>query len=287
MSSNKDDESKPEVLVTPREAEMMKGYHLTSDKDGNLMKVPSSHVKPSTAEAGSQVSISIEELCRIVQANNCSQMLASTPPSGLGNPGPLGLGGFALTTFTLSVFNTGVFLDPTLEGVVLPLALFYGGLAQFIAGLFEFKAPNTFGATAFCSYGAFWMSFAAYVEFVAPGLNASTAHQATGLFLFAWLIFTTYMFFASMRVSKVVCLLFFFLTITFLLLTIGALGVNAHCTKAGGWFGLITAFIAWYGSAAVSVNSTWGRTVMPVGVFSKEDSLLRSWTSFHRNKIIA
>ena len=120
---------------------------------------------------------------------------------GVGNPGPLGLGGFALTTFVLSVFNTGVIIDRQFIGVVLPLALFYGGLAQFIGGLWEFKASNTFGATAFCrfllqtgdadfnSYGAFWMSFAAYAQFIAPGFT-DRGYQPEGLFLFVWLIFT-------------------------------------------------------------------------------------------------
>jgi len=248
-----------------------------STSGNDLMK--HSIVKTPSQMAGSHVTITVEELCRIVNESNKGYAEPS-PPSGLGNPGPLGLGGFALTTFTLSVFNTKAFVDPSLEGEVLPLALFYGGLAQFIAGLFEYKAQaNTFGATAFCSYGAFWMSFAAYVQFIAPGLTPAVAYEATGLFLFAWLIFTTYMFFASMRVSKVVNILFFFLTITFLLLTIGAWKANLACTKAGGWFGILTAFIAWYGSAAVTINSTWGRTILPVGVFVKEESLLENWMS--------
>jgi len=266
-----------------RDAALMQQHQLRTDKYGNLVKVPSTSLKTIDDVAGTHVSITIEELCRIVSASNAS-LAPSAPPSGLGNPGPLGLGGFALTTFTLSVFNTKAFVDASLEAEVLPLALFYGGLAQFIAGLFEYKAPNTFGATAFCSYGAFWMSFAAYVKFIAPGLTAAVAYQATGLFLFAWLIFTTYMFFASMRVSKVVNILFFFLTITFLLLTIGAWTGSANCSKAGGWFGILTAFIAWYGSAAVTINSTWGRTVLPVGVFLKEESLIQSWTSFGANR---
>jgi len=223
------------------------------------------------------VTINMGELAEIVQRINGKEPARSAPPSGLGNPGPLGLGGFALTTFALSVFNTGAFLDPSLEAVVLPLALFYGGLAQLIAGLFEFKAPNTFGATAFCSYGSFWLSFAAYVKFVAPGLDAAIASKATGLFLFVWLIFTFYMFFASLKVSKVVTLVFFFLTITFLLLTIGAWTPNVHCSHAGGWFGIITALVAWYGSAAVVINSTWGRTMLPVGVYLPDETLVQSW----------
>ncbi|KAI8998014.1 GPR1/FUN34/yaaH family-domain-containing protein, partial [Gaertneriomyces semiglobifer] len=187
----------------------------------------------------------------------------------LGNPGPLGLGAFALTTFVLSAFNAGVFIDAKLEPVVLPLALFYGGLAQFAAGMWEFKTNNTFGATAFSSYGAFWMSFAGYVFFIVPAIEASAVaeklHQATGIFLFAWLLFTLYMNVAAWRVSKAVFWVFTWLSITFLLLSIGALAESSRCTKAGGWFGLITAFCAWYGSAAVVINSTYGHEVLPIG----------------------
>jgi len=225
------------------------------------------------------VTISVDDLAEIIRRSNSAPAPLPTilPPSALGNPGPLGLGAFALTTFCLSVFNTGVFINAELSGVVLPLALFYGGLAQLIAGIFEYKIPNTFGATAFISYGSFWLSYAALVEYVAPTLPAATAHQAVGLYLFVWTIFTVYMLFASLKTSRVVSAVFFFLSITFLLLTIGALGSSANCTKAGGWFGLITALFAWYGSAAVVINSTWERTVLPVGVYAKDKHLLEFW----------
>jgi len=191
------------------------------------------------------------------------------PPSGLGNPGPLGLGAFALTTFTLSVFNTGVFMDPAAGGVVLPLALFYGGIAQFAAGMWEYQTSNTFGATAFASYGAFWMSYAGYVWYIIPTFvaNGVDGSGPTGLFLLAWLIFTTYMTVAALHVSAVVAAVFMTLWPAFLFLTIGAFADNQNCTRAGGWFGLICAFCAWYGSAAVCINSTYGKVVLPVGLF--------------------
>ncbi|KAJ3016599.1 hypothetical protein HKX48_003941 [Thoreauomyces humboldtii] len=195
---------------------------------------------------------------------------APVPLSGLGNPGPLGLASFAMTTFVLSCFNTGVLISSGLEGVVLPLALFYGGISQFAAGMWEYKANNTFGATAFTSYGAFWMSFAAYVYFIVPGFataGRSDIAHATGLYLLGWTIFTVYMTVAAFRVSKVVFGVFAFLSMTFLLLTIGELANSTGCTHAGGWFGLATAAIAWYGSAAVVTNSTWGRVVMPIGAY--------------------
>jgi len=196
-----------------------------------------------------------------------NQILNPPPKSGLGNPGPLGLAGFALTTFCLSVFNTGILVHPSLEGVVLPLALFYGGIAQFIAGLFEYKVNNTFGATAFCSYGAFWCSFAGYVYLIAPTLDADIANQATGLFLFAWMVFTIYMTIGAYRVSWAVFAVFLPLSITFILLTAGAFANNEMASHAGGWFGIFTAGFAWYASAAVIINSTWGRPICPIGVY--------------------
>src|SRR5512135_428189 len=168
------------------------------------------------------------------------------------DPGPLGLAGFAMTTFVLSVFNANIIGDKKLEAVVLPLALFYGGIAQLLAGMWEFRKANTFGATAFASYGAFWLSFAAYVKFVLPGMPASTAHQATGLYLLAWL-----------RLTGVLVAVFTVLTITFALLTAGAFGQYPNVTKAGGITGLITAGLAWYASCAGLANETWKRTVLP------------------------
>src|SRR5690242_21785029 len=125
--------------------------------------------------------------------------VAAAAGAGIADPGPLGLAGFAATTFVLSLFNAKVIDNSALEAVVLPLALFYGGLVQLLAGMWEFRKANTFGATAFASFGAFWLSYAAYVKFVVPGLPASTEYKATGLFLLAWAIFTAYMTLASMR----------------------------------------------------------------------------------------
>jgi succinate-acetate transporter protein len=191
------------------------------------------------------------------------------PPTALGNPGPLGLGAFALTTFMLSVFNANSnLIDSRVEAVVLPVALFYGGIAQFAAGMWEYRINNTFGATAFTSYGCFWMSFAAYVYYIVPTLtsNGAKAYQATGLFLLSWLIFTFYMCIAAFRVSRVLFLLFVVLCITFILLIVGALVQKPVVTNVGGWFGIVTAFIAWYGSAGVMINTTWGRSMCPLGL---------------------
>ena len=193
------------------------------------------------------------------------QTAAADPTRGIADPGPLGLAAFALTTFVLSLFNAG-FAPEALEPVVLPLALFYGGIAQLLAGMWEFRKANTFGATAFTSYGTFWLAFAAYVEFVEPELEATgQTSTATGLFLIGWAVFTGYMLIASLRTTGALIAVFLFLFLTFLLLALGdLLGVDALGT-VGGIVGLVAALAAWYASAAVVTNATWGRTVLPVG----------------------
>lgn len=190
------------------------------------------------------------------------ETLVAASTGSIADPGPLGLAAFAMTTFVLSVFNANIVKSPDLVGVVLPLALFYGGGSQLLAGMWEFKKANTFGALAFTSYGAFWLAFAGYVKFVAPGLHTN-AYEATGLFLLGWTIFTTYMVVAAVRVSGAVLVVFVTLALTFLLLTIGTLGQNAGITHAGGYLGIVTALCAWYASFAGVTNATWGRTVLP------------------------
>lgn len=183
------------------------------------------------------------------------------PTASVADPGALGLAGFAMTTFVLSTFNAGL-LNESLEQVVLPLALFYGGLAQLLAGMWEFRRANAFAATAFSSFGAFWLAFAYYIAKVAPTLGPD-AYKATGLFLLAWTIFTAYMTVAALRTNGAVLAVFVTLTVTFLLLTIGAFAESTGIDKVGGWLGLITALCAWYASFATVTNATWKREVIP------------------------
>ncbi|MGA8218426.1 MAG: acetate uptake transporter, partial [Solirubrobacterales bacterium] len=128
-----------------------------------------------------------------------------------------------MTTFVLSMFNANIVSNAG-EPVVFGLALAYGGLAQLLAGMWEFRTGNTFGAVAFSSYGAFWISFWALVTFFAKDIPESHAGAAIGLYLWAWAIFTTYMFIASLRTTGAVALVFFLLAITFVLLGIGESG---------------------------------------------------------------
>ncbi len=190
-------------------------------------------------------------------------VVESSSAASIADPGPLGLAGFAMTTFMLSVFNANLIKSPGLELVVLPVALFYGGIAQLLAGMWEFRKNNTFGALAFTSYGAFWLSFAALVKYVAPALPAATAHEAVGLYLLAWTIFTAYMTIASVRTTGAILAIFVVLFFTFLFLTIGELNSNLTMSKVGGWLGIITAVLAWYTSFAGVTNATYKRVVLP------------------------
>lgn len=181
----------------------------------------------------------------------------------IADPGPLGLAAFALTTFVLSTFNAGI-LDTALEPVVLPLAVLYGGLTQLLAGMWEFRKNNTFGALAFSSYGAFWLSFAGYVLFIVPDLPEDSRHLATGVYLLAWTIFTLYMLIGTLRLNGLLVGVFTALSATFVLLTIGAFAQLPAVTHLGGYVGLLTALLAWYGSFAGVMNATAGRVVVPV-----------------------
>ena len=179
------------------------------------------------------------------------------------DPGPLGLAAFAMTTFVLSMFNSQL-VAPVGEPVVLGLALAYGGIAQLLAGMWEFRTGNTFGAVAFSSYGAFWISFWVLSHFYAAKIPEAHAGDAVGLYLWAWAIFTAYMFVASLRTTGAVALVFLLLTVTFVLLGAGNSGAHENVIKWGGYLGLATAAVAWYASFAVVTNSTFGRTVLPV-----------------------
>jgi succinate-acetate transporter protein len=181
------------------------------------------------------------------------------------DPGPLGLAAFALTTFVLSVINAQLVASSELP-VVLGLALAYGGIVQLVAGIWEFRTGNTFGAVAFCSFGGFWISFYFLAKEAVPALKANPAHldSALGLYLWAWAIFTTYMFVASLRTTGAVALVFFLLAATFILLGIGNSGSSLNVIKWGGYVGIATAIAAWYASFAAVVNSTFGRVIAPV-----------------------
>ena len=173
----------------------------------------------------------------------------------IANPAPLGLSAFALTTWVLSMYNVGAWVPS--EGpfqVVMGAALAYGGLVQLLAGMWEMRIGNTFGALAFSSYGGFWIGTAAlfidafgFLDYYAGG---DELNNALAIYWFAWTLFTLFMCIASHRTSIALFLLFFFLTITFLLLTIAQFLVSANVHIAAGAFGILTATIAWYAAFA-------------------------------------
>jgi uncharacterized protein len=181
------------------------------------------------------------------------------------NPAPLGLAGFGITTLVLSAMNANlVSFDKNLP-VVLGLAIAYGGLAQLLAGLWEFRTGNTFGAVAFTSYGAFWISFYFLVQVQLPEIaKGGDVGNALGLYLWAWGIFTGLMFLCSFKGPRAVSAVFFALAVTFILLGIGQSGASQNMIHAGGWAGLVTAALALYTATAQVMFSTYGRWVLPV-----------------------
>ncbi len=184
----------------------------------------------------------------------------SEQKSSIADPGPLGLAGFGITTLLLSLINAGI-LSAHAMGAVLPLALAYGGLCQLLAGMWEFKKGNTFGATAFTSYGAFWISFYLLVgNLSSMGKDAGTA---VGVYLLLWGVFTLYMFFGSFFTNKALFFVFLFLALTFFFL--GFENMGGSSTSVGGYLGLITGVLALYTSFAGVMNNTANRTILPVG----------------------
>src|SRR3954453_430050 len=187
------------------------------------------------------------------------------PGAHIADPAPLGLAAFALTTFILSAVNAG-WVPASVEPVVFGLALAYGGIGQFAAGMWEFAKGNTFGATAFTSYGAFWVSFWWLTGHSGVDkVPAGDAAKGVGLYLLAWGIFTAYMTGAASRVSGAVLAVFALLTATFLVLAWGEFATSSGIHKIGGYLGLLTALAAWYASFAGVSAFTFKRPLVPVG----------------------
>lgn len=184
-----------------------------------------------------------------------------------GNPAPLGLSAFALTTFVLSLVNVQA-RGVTTPNLVVGLAYGYGGLVQLLAGMWEFATGNTFGATALSSYGGFWISwaiiqtpsFAIIQSYDTPG----ELDNVLGFYLLGWFIFTFMMFLCTLRATLAFVILFGTLDLAFLFLSIGHLALSENCTKAGGYFGLLSAFTAWYCALAGILNTENSFFTLPV-----------------------
>ncbi len=181
----------------------------------------------------------------------------------IADPAPLGLAAFSVTLLVFSMFSAGL-LDSTGAPVVLGLALAYGGLAQLLAGMWEFRRGNTFGAATFGSYGAFWLSYWLLEQFFAGRIPGGERSSAIALFYISWAILTGLLWVASTRTTAVISLMLFLLTVTYLMIGIGDAGTHAELVKIGGWFGLATAATGLYAAFASVINSTFERTLLPL-----------------------
>jgi hypothetical protein len=205
-------------------------------------------------------------------------------PVTIADPAPLGLAAFGITTLVLSCINAG-WVGAVNEPIVLALAIPFGGGVQILAGMWAFRRGSTFAATAFSAYGAFWISFFLIVQYFAGAVVAGTAkalgpgattaqiaaaagdhlNVILGLYLFAWGVFTTYMFLASLAGPRAIQLVFFLLTLTFFALAIGKWNASESWTHIGGFLGVLTAVGALYTSFADVANANFKRSVLPTG----------------------
>jgi uncharacterized protein len=199
------------------------------------------------------------------EESSAAPTAAAAPLLAVADPAPLGLAAFALTTFLLSAANAGLMKSATGDAW-LGYAFAYGGLGQLLAGMWEFKNKNVFGATAFATYGGFWIGLGLWALLVAPG--AATPVAAThdlGWILLAFAIFNTYMLIWSSQLNMAVFTVFLTLELTEIVLFIGFLSNSTNIIKVGGYVGILTALAAWYASAAGVIAGMKGRPVLPVG----------------------
>eukprot|EP00249_Psilotum_nudum_P029017 c39129_g1_i1 orf=193-843(-) len=207
------------------------------------------------------------------EAENSSVQTSAAPLPSATNPTPLGFCAFGLTTFVLSCYNTGSFgvgkHDPI--NVVVGMALYYGGIGEILAGMWEFKVGNTFGGTVFTSYGAFWLSFAViYIPgfgILEPYLTTAPEafHSATAIYFLGWTIFTMMMLLCTLRTSISIIALFSWLSLTFLLLTMSRIHNQLVFSQIAGYTGIITAIISWYNSLAGLLTNQNSYFTLPVG----------------------
>ncbi len=183
------------------------------------------------------------------------------------NPAPLGLFGFGITTLMLSLVNANLINGADLFAVI-PVALAFGGIAQFFAGMWEFRTGNVFGAVAFTSYGAFWISFYVLVNItLAPIAKAGVpaVNSSLGAYLWVWSALTACLFVCTFASARAISVLFLLLLVTFILLAIGNSGGTSNIIHAGGYFGIATAVVALYTATAEVMKAQYGRWILPVG----------------------
>jgi len=180
------------------------------------------------------------------------------------NPAPLGLLGFGMTTILLNIHNAGIY---ELDSMIMGMGIFMGGIAQIFAGLQEWKKNNTFGATAFTAYGSFWLSLVALwlIPSTSFGAAYKSSETAIGWYLLLWGIFTLFMFIGTLRLSRLLQIVFLTLTVLFFLLSASVFTGNASLHTVAGYEGIVCGLSAFYGCVAQILNEVYGKKVMPVG----------------------
>ncbi|MBN2355939.1 acetate uptake transporter [candidate division KSB1 bacterium] len=177
------------------------------------------------------------------------------------NPAPLGLLGFGMTTVLLNLHNAGIY---PLGSMILAMGIFYGGMAQIIAGIMEWKKNNTFGATAFTSYGAFWLTLVGLLVLPKLGWADAATNSAMVAYLFMWGLFTLCMFIGTLKLNRALQFVFGSLTILFFLLAIGDATGSATVTRIAGIEGIICGLSAIYTAVAQILNEVYKKTVLPL-----------------------
>jgi succinate-acetate transporter protein len=188
--------------------------------------------------------------------------VAAASKEGIANPAPLGLCAFGMTTVLLNFHNAGLF---EMNSMILAMGIFYGGLAQVIAGVLEAKKNNTFGLTAFTSYGFFWLSLVALIVMPKMGWVAAPSENAMVAYLAVWGVFTLLLFFGTLKLSRALRFVFATLTVLFFLLALGDYTGNNAIKHFAGYEGIICGASAIYTGVAGLLNEQFGRTVLPVG----------------------
>lgn len=182
------------------------------------------------------------------------------------NPAPLGLMGFGMTTILLNIHNAGFF---PMDAMILGMGIFFGGMAQVIAGMMEFKKNNTFGTTAFTSYGFFWLALVALNVMPAVGLGSAPSSLSMAAFLFMWGLFTFFMFIATLRISKALQVVFGTLAILFFLLAAGNFTGSTAILTFAGYEGILCGFTAIYAAMGQVINESYGKEILPLGVIGE------------------
>jgi succinate-acetate transporter protein len=181
---------------------------------------------------------------------------------GIANPAPLGLCAFGMTTVLLNIHNAGFY---EMNSMILAMGIFYGGLAQVVAGIIEAKKDNTFGLTAFTSYGFFWLSLVGLLLLPKLGIATATSKDSMAAYLLVWGLFTFLLFFGTLRLNRALQFVFASLTILFVLLAVGDITGNAIITHIAGYEGIVCGGAAIYTGIANLMNEMYGRIVMPIG----------------------